>query len=612
MLAVPYEDAMSTNVMESRAIRLWPGVAAVAVQWMLVLALPLVMKDASGLSMMGAAACGLVVVVWWLFFSRIPLPERIGGIVFAVAAAALTPRFLDKSIATGMMGMMFYIKVIPGMSLALVGWAALAQRWPSGTRRMALAGAIVAACAVWALYRTDGITGEGGSQLAWRWTPTAEQILLAKEGARPAAQAAPEPEAIPAAPLKPERADVRTAAVAAKVPAVPETGRAAGEWPGFRGTDRDGAVSGIPINTDWKTSPPVEIWRRAAGPAWSSFAVRNGRVYTQEQRGEYEIASCYDAATGRPVWTHADNVRFWESNAGAGPRGTPTLDQGSLYTMGATGILNALNAGNGALRWTRDTAADTGAKVPTWGIASSPLVTDGKVIVAASGRLAAYDAQSGNLVWKGTLTGGSYSSPHLAEIGGVSQVLFLNDKGLSSVALTTGEVLWQHAWPGFSSLQPALTGDGGVLIVTGDAAGGNGTRRLKVEHGSGAWKVEEMWTSRGLKPYFNDMVIHKGHAYGFDGGILAAINLEDGSRKWKGGRYGHGQLILLRDQDLLLVISEDGELALVSATPDEYKEIARVRALDEKTWNHPVLAGDTLLVRNSKEMAAYRLALAAR
>jgi hypothetical protein len=138
-------------------------------------------------------------------------------------------------------------------------------------------------------------------------------------------------------------------------------------------------------------------------------------------------------------------------------------------------------------------------------------------------------------------------------------------------------------------------------------------RRVEVAHNAGAgpsagWSADERWTSTGLKPYFNDFVVHDGHAFGFDGSILSCIDLTDGKRKWKGGRYGQGQMILLPDQHLLLVLSEEGELALVSATADEFREIARFKAIDGKTWNHPVLVGDTLLVRNGEEMAAFRLA----
>jgi hypothetical protein len=189
----------------------------------------------------------------------------------------------------------------------------------------------------------------------------------------------------------------------------------------------------------------------------------------------------------------------------------------------------------------------------------------------------------------------------------------LTGAGVSSVTPANGTPLWKHAWPGMPILQPAQTSDGDVLIALGNLIGGDGTRRLAVARGSGGWTVQERWTSTGLKPFFNDLVVHKGHAYGFDGSILACIDLQDGARKWKGGRYGHGQLLLLPDQDLLLVLSEEGELALVKAAPDQFTEVARFpAALEGKTWNHLVVAGDVLLVRNGEEMAAFRLARAGR
>ena len=172
-----------------------------------------------------------------------------------------------------------------------------------------------------------------------------------------------------------------------------------------------------------------------------------------------------------------------------------------------------------------------------------------------------------------------------------------------------GALLWEHPWKGYPIVQPALTADGDILMSVSESSG---TRRIAIAHEAGGWKVKERWTSNGLKPYFNDFVVHKGHAFGFDGSLLACIDIEDGKRKWKGGRYGNGQFVLLSDQDALLVLSESGELALVAATPNEFKELARVPAIEGKTWNHPVLVGDVLLVRNSQEMAAFRLTLAGR
>ncbi|MBP6822539.1 MAG: PQQ-like beta-propeller repeat protein, partial [Acidobacteria bacterium] len=412
--------------------------------------------------------------------------------------------------------------------------------------------------------------------------------------------------------MTPEPEEPVSASAGSEPTPTPEATEAAkphGDWPGFRGAARDGVVRAVRIETDWTKSPPVELWRKKIGPGWSSFAVRGDLVYTQEQRGEDELVSCYNIMTGEPVWRHSDKARFWESNAGAGPRGTPTLSKGRVYTMGATGILNALDARNGAVVWSRNAASDTGAKLPGWGFAGSPLVNGDQVIVATSGVLAAYDRATGKPRWQGPAGGSGYSSPQLSTIDGVTQILLLNTVGALSVAPADGTLLWKHEWDGDGIVQPAVLGGGGILIGSGSGMAANGTRRVAVKHADGAWTVEERWTSNGLKPYFNDFVVHKGNAFGFDGSILSCISLEDGKRRWKGGRYGHGQIILLPDQDLLLVLSEEGDLALVKATSDQFTEVARFKAIEGKTWNHPVLIGDQLLVRNGEEMAAFRLSL---
>jgi outer membrane protein assembly factor BamB len=277
-----------------------------------------------------------------------------------------------------------------------------------------------------------------------------------------------------------------------------------------------------------------------------------------------------------------------------------------VYALGATGVLNSLDAVTGAVAWSRNVAVDASRKVPGWGFSASPLVVGDLVVVAAAGRLAAYDAAGGDLRWLGP-DGGGYSSPQLAVIGGVPQIVQLSSKGAVSVAPADGKVLWQFNWEGMPIVQPAVLPDGDLLVSTTENAMAVGVRRLAVTHGATGWATAERWMSAGLKPYFNDFVLHKGHAYGFDNNILACIDLADGTRKWKGGRYGSGQLVLLPDQDLLLVVSEEGDLALVKATPDQFTEVTRTRALEGKTWNHPVVVGDRLLVRNGEQMAAFQL-----
>ena len=622
------------DVAMRKPLRLWPGVVAVVLQWAGFL-LPLVAPAAGMWGMLGAALFGLVVIVWWLFFSRAPWLERVGAILLMPLAVLATRLVVHPSIARAGMGNMLYFFAIPVLSLALVAWAAASRRLSAGPRRASLVAAILLACGVFTLVRTAGVSGDGRSDLHWRWTPTPEERLLAQSGGEPlvlasppAAKAPVEPQAAPAsegkeeapsappaakAPEKPAEAPARhEPAAPASVPPPAPSGTTGADWPGFRGRARDSVIRGVRIATDWSSSPPVELWRRAIGPGWSSFAVHGDLVYTQEQRGDQEMVSCYKLHSGEPVWRHGDPIRFWESEGGAGPRATPTLSDGRVYTFGATGTLNALDAGNGSVVWSRNAAAEAGVETPSWGFAGSPLVVGDVVIVAASGRLAAFDVASGRPRWLGPEGGGGYSSPHLATIGGVPQVLLLRGSRSTSVALADGTLLWEHrGQPGVSIVQPALTVDGDVLVAAGDSMGGSGIRRLAVAHGPAGWTVEERWMSKGLKPYFNDFVVHKGHAFGFDGSILSCIDLKDGTRKWKGGRYGHGQLVALPDQDLLLVLSEEGELALVKATPDAFTEVARAPAIEGKTWNHPVLVGDVVLVRNGQEMAAFRLSRAA-
>ena len=611
-----------------KPLRLWPGVAAAVLLAVMRFVVPVVVPEATVYGVIGAVVAALAIVLWWLFFSRAPWSERLGALVLMVAALWVTSRLVHESIAGGAMGMLLYFLAIPVLSVALVAWAAASRRLSSGSRRASMVATILLACGMFILVRTGGVaSGVIGSDLHWRWTPTPEERLLAHAPDEPldAARGGPTaPTPAPAAaetPKEPPSAtptgDGKAAvppvpAAAKKEAAAPTAVETEADWPGFRGPRRDSIVRDVRIETDWTKSPPVALWRRPIGPGWSSFAVRGDLLYTQEQRGDDEIVACYKVSTGEPVWRHRDAARFYESNGGAGPRATPTLSKDRVYAFGATGILNALDAGTGKVVWSRNVASDTGRKVPDWGFASSPLVVDDIVIVAASGTLAAYDLDSGHPRWVGPQHGGSYSSPQLFTIDGVAQILLLSPPGVVSVAPADGTLLWENAWEGGAIVQPALTADGDVLINAQSMTGGMGMRRLAVSHGPAGWSVEERWTSNGLKPYFNDFVVHEGHAFGFDGSILACIDLADGKRKWKGGRYGNGQLVLLPDQDLLLVLSEEGELALVKATPDQFTEVARFPAIEGKTWNHPVLVGDVVLVRNGEEMAAFRLARAGR
>ncbi len=590
--------------MNNKPIRLWPGVVLVAFQWTAAYGLPVLFPDTELVGMplgmfglLASVVAGLGVLIWWLFFAGLSWAERLAGLALIALALTATKILSDPSIQGAGMGMMLFITSVPGWSLALVIAAALMSRRSGVSRWVVLATAIVVSCVPWIMLRTAGVAASG-PEYHWRWTPTPEDLLLAQGSDLPPVVAPVAPPVVPepTATEAPATVDAALVTVAREI-----------EWPGFRGPFRDGIVRGVRINTNWATSPPTQLWRRPIGPGWSSFAVQGDLLYTQEQRGDDEMVSCYRMSTGEPVWGYRDAVRFWESNGGAGPRATPTIHGGRVYAFGATGILNALDAASGAKIWSRQVADDTKRSVPIWGFSSSPLIINDVVVVATAGTLAAYDRATGDHRWTGPSYGGSYSSPHRFVFDGVEQVVLLGGPGAISVLPADGTVLWTHEWEPGPIVQPAVTDSGDILVNAVTATGGMGTRRLAISRKAGVWVLEERWTSNGLKPYFNDLVVHKGHAYGFDGAILSAIDLTDGTRRWKGGRYGNGQLLLLADEDVLLVISEEGELALVSATPDKFSEIARVPALDGKTWNHPVVVGDTLLLRNGAEMVAFRL-----
>lgn len=343
------------------------------------------------------------------------------------------------------------------------------------------------------------------------------------------------------------------------------------------------------------------------GEGWSSFAVLGAAAVTQEQRGDQEMVVRYDLESGRQVWAHADRTALLTTVGGRGPRATPTIADGHVYSLGATGILNCLELATGRLVWSRNVVEEHGARLADYGLPSSPLVVDDLVIVQiaqAERSLVAYRRSNGELAWRSGSGPGSYSSPILATLDGIRQVLIVNKWSVAGHLPETGRLLWSEDWRvgGDKITPPLVIGPDRILVSAGYGAG---SRLLYVRADGDGLRAEEVWRSPRLKSKFGSMVAHRGTVYGLDDGVLTALAPATGERLWKAGRYGHGQMILVGD--LLLIQTEKGDVVLVEASPDEHRELARLEALSGKTWNPPALAGRLLLVRNNREAVCIEL-----
>ncbi len=380
---------------------------------------------------------------------------------------------------------------------------------------------------------------------------------------------------------------------------------------GYLGPNRSGIVENLKLDRDWTAHPPQQLWRQPIGLGWSSFCLSNGKALTQEQRGENELVVCYEMTTGHVLWVHTNHVRFSETMGGDGPRATPTFAGGRIYALGATGILDCLDAINGQLMWSRDVLKENNSPNLPFGKSTSPLVFDDLVVVSggmANGpTLLAYHVKDGSFAWRSGTDKASFSSPTLATLAGKKQIVSINAGSVTGHDPATGAILWDYSWPGQwpKCAQPIILDPDRIFL---SASFNAGCMLLQVNAASdGKLSVTEKWKNRSMKSEFSNIVARDGCAYGLDDGILACIDITTGERKWKDGRYGHGHVLLVGD--LLLVQTENGSVVLVEANPACFREVASLQALSSKTWNVPAICGECLLVRNDQEAACYKLPL---
>ncbi len=575
-------------------LRLWPGLLIVACLWACLKVPALVIPgEIMQFYFVFFAPMILTVLflVWWVFFSRARWSDRWMGLVVATLFGVVAYFCFHPTV--GFMGLI--MTALPLVLTAWIGWLLISSFLSPSLRRAGFIVVILLAWAYPALLRMDGVTGSFVAQVSYRWEPTAEELFQAERASR----------------NTPEVAEIKDAKPVSLQP---------GDWPEFRGQNRDSRVPGVRIATDWQKNPPKLLWKQRIGPGWSSFSVIGNHLYTQEQRGGEEVVVCYDADTGKEIWVHKDAERFFETVSGAGPRATPAFSEGKIFALGASGRLNCLDAATGKLIWTHDIVADSSrdekdekrkTKVPMWGFSASPLVVKGLVTVFAGGpegnSILAYKADTGDLAWSAGKGKVSYGSTQLLHIDGKDAIVMITENGLTAFEPLKGEVLWEHSWENPDGMprvvQPNAISDSDVLIGTVD----KGLRRVHFAREGDALKSNEVWTTTAIKPYFSDFVVHKDHLYGFGGVFFNCINLADGKLKWKERGYGSGQVLLLPDQDLLVILSEKGETALVEAYPEKHHEICRLPMIQGKTWNHPVIAHGKLFVRNDEEIACYQL-----
>lgn len=379
------------------------------------------------------------------------------------------------------------------------------------------------------------------------------------------------------------------------------------DWTGFRGPNRDGIVKSQ-FNFDWQ-KPLQERWRHPVGRAWSSFAVVDGFAFTQEQREQGESVVCYHIETGVTMWRHSDPVRFEEAMGGVGPRATPTFSDGFLYTLGATGVMNCLNATNGDLVWQRNILDDARVENIPWAMAGSPLVVDDLVIVNPGGKdnngVIAYNKVSGERAWSAGNDRTSYAAPTYRKVLGKDQVVIFDGVGIAGHDIENGRELWKVEWsndPQVNAAQPIIL-DSDLIFVGSGYGRGSGLIQLTEVDKKISSKIK--WSSPRFKLKFNAAIQVGDYAYGLDEGVLACINMRDGKRMWKRGRYGYGQLLLVGD--VLVIQAEHGDIAFVRASHESYQELNRLPALATKSWNHPVIWKNLLLVRNAQECICYEI-----
>lgn len=533
--------------------------------------------------------------------------QPLGLVACACVAAIVTVRLLADRFD-------FAVANIVTISLATLVWillivAALRSTAPRYAWRALLAVPLLAAAVFLSVFRFERLDGDLQPVFRSRWSPQpvlpeVQEPVVATTTNTPVGSSDTEPPA-PAS-------DARSSLFAARTT----------DFPQFLGPSRDARLPDIQLSSNWIANPPAIQWKQPIGPGWSGFAIQGDVGVTMEQRGDEEWISAYNLLDGNLLWRYGIPGQHTNLMGGTGPRSTPTIADNKVYAASAVSRTVCLDLQTGAEIWSRElldmvnvTQAGFEGEV-AWGRSASPLIVDSMVVFPVGGAgtntvtLTALDRTTGEPLWQSGSDQISYSSPSLASLAGERQILLISESQLASYATSDGQQLWRFPWPGSSSgaasvSQPIAIDEQHVLVTKGY---GEGASLLKIDRQGDNWEVTRQWSNHSvLRTKFTSCVVKAGFAYGLSDGILECIDLSDGKKQWKQGRYRQGQLLLVGEH--LLITAEDGQIVLVQAAPDRFQELGRMQAIGDVTWNTAALSGNRLVVRNSNEAACVLLPL---
>jgi outer membrane protein assembly factor BamB len=377
-----------------------------------------------------------------------------------------------------------------------------------------------------------------------------------------------------------------------------------GDWPQWRGPNRDGVSKEAGLLKQWPTDGPPLVWKATgAGTGYSSLAIAGGRIYTMGVRGDREYVMAFDVASGKQVWATANGDRYRDSR-GDGPRGTPTVDGDFVYALGGNGDLSCLETKNGRIVWSMNVLKRFGGQNPNWGISESPLVIGDKLLINAGGpdaSIVALNKKNGLTIWTSQGDDAGYSSAMPVQVGSTTQVVFFTHKRALAVDLKDGRLLWEYVKAANDVANVATpVVKGNRVFISSDYGTGAGLVEIKPDG-----TAQEVYFTREMKNHHSSSILVGDYLYGFSSGILTAMKFDTGAVAWRDRSVGKGSLVYADGN--LYAFSENGVVGLIEATPTGYLEKGRFRIQQDSlpTWTHPVIAGGRLYIRDQNTIYAY-------